>query len=156
MTVVVKNTQTGKTLAFCKGADVAILDKITDKNVSDGAFRETQDISRKGYRTLCYAMKELDPKQETFTDEEVEKDLTLIGITGVEDELQEDVVNCIRDFREAGINIWMLTGDKGETAREIGCSCGLFERDNFPIFMVEDGEENLEERLKQIAALVET
>jgi magnesium-transporting ATPase (P-type) len=100
-------------------------------------------------------MKELDPKQEVFTNEEVEKDLTLIGITGVEDELQVQVVDCLRDFREAGINLWMLTGDKGETAREIGTSCGLFERDNFPVFMVEDEEVNVEEKLREISSIAE-
>lgn len=65
MTIVVKNTNTGKTIAFVKGADSTVLDKVTDKNVSDAAFKETLDISRKGYRTLCYAMKELDPKKKT-------------------------------------------------------------------------------------------
>ncbi len=100
-------------------------------------------------------MKELDPKQEVFTDEELEKDLTLIGITGVEDELQDEVFNCLRDFREAGIQLWMLTGDKGETAREIGTSCGLFERDNFPVFIVEDDEANVTEKLREISSIAE-
>ena len=100
-------------------------------------------------------MKELDPKQEVFTDEELEKDLTLIGITGVEDELQDEVFNCLRDFREAGIQLWMLTGDKGETAREIGTSCGLFERDNFPVFIVEDDETNVTDKLREISSIAE-
>jgi magnesium-transporting ATPase (P-type) len=101
-------------------------------------------------------MKELDPKKEDFTLEEVESDLTLLGITGVEDELQEEVIECIKDFQDAGIKVWMLTGDKGETAREIGSSCGLFERDNFPIFTIDESEENLEHKLKQVASLAET
>lgn len=57
--------------------------------------------------------------------EEVEQDLTLLAATGVEDLLQENVKECISDFRKAGINVWMLTGDKGATAKEIGVSCGL-------------------------------
>jgi P-type E1-E2 ATPase len=51
--------------------------------------------------------------------------LTLLAATGVEDLLQENVKECISDFRKAGINVWMLTGDKGATAKEIGVSCGL-------------------------------
>lgn len=82
--------------------------------------------------------------------------MTLLGITGVEDELQEDVIQCIRDFQDAGIKVWMLTGDKGETAREIGCSCGLFERDDFPIFTIDESEDNLEHKLKLVASLAQT
>lgn len=61
-------------------------------------------------------------------------------MSGVEDELQEDVAECIKDFQEAGIHFWMLTGDKGETAEEIGYSCGLFARENFTVHKVEENE----------------
>lgn len=61
----------------------------------------------------------------TLQPEDFEKDLTLLGATGVEDLLQDNVQDCIKDFRDAGINVWMLTGDKGATAKEIGISCGL-------------------------------
>ena len=50
------------------------------------------------------------------TEDEIEKDYLLLGITGVEDTLQDNVIECIRDFKDAGINVWMLTGDKLETA----------------------------------------
>ena len=53
----------------------------------------------------------------------------MIACTGVEDELQEDVEECINDFREAGIKFWMLTGDLGHTAQEIGYNCGVISRD---------------------------
>ena len=45
-----------------------------------------------------------------------EKELTVLACTGVEDELQDDVAECIQDFRDAGIKFWMLTGDLGHTA----------------------------------------
>lgn len=51
--------------------------------------------------------------------------MTLLAATAVEDLLQENVKECIEDFRDAGISVWMLTGDKGLTALEIGVSCGL-------------------------------
>ena len=56
---------------------------------------------------------------------EIECDLTLLAATAVEDLLQDNVKECIEDFRAAGIGVWMLTGDKGLTAKEIGVSCGL-------------------------------
>ena len=86
-------------------------------------------MAKKGLRTLLYGMKEIewdgtrDPIDLPV--EEIECDLTLLAATGVEDLLQENVKECIEDFRQAGISVWMLTGDKGLTAKEIGVSCGL-------------------------------
>ena len=57
----------------------------------------------------------------------MERDLTLIGCTAIEDKLQDGVPQTIGLLREAGINIWMLTGDKMETAIEIAKSCNLLE-----------------------------
>ena len=49
----------------------------------------------------------------------IEKDLILIGATAIEDKLQEGVPNCIETLSRAGIKIWVLTGDKMETAINI-------------------------------------
>lgn len=62
---------------------------------------------------------------EKLTVEEVECDLTMLGVTGVEDLLQNDVKQCIVDFKDAGCKVWILTGDKGATANQIGLSCGV-------------------------------
>ena len=51
--------------------------------------------------------------------------MELLGITGVEDMLQEDIAPTIDTLRNAGIKIWMLTGDKVETAQCIAISTGL-------------------------------
>jgi len=59
-----------------------------------------------------------------------------VGITAVEDLLQEDVAACIKDFRLAGIKVWMLTGDKGETALEIGLRCGLYDRQSMQVLQL--------------------
>jgi phospholipid-transporting ATPase len=61
--------------------------------------------------------------------EACESNLIVIACTGVEDELQEDVASCITDFRNAGIKFWVLTGDLGHTAKEIGYNCGVLSRD---------------------------
>ena len=52
----------------------------------------------------------------------VEKDLFLLGTTALEDKLQENVHQCIEEFRRANIKVWMITGDKLETAENIGIS----------------------------------
>ena len=55
--------------------------------------------------------------------EEIEIDLLLAGCSAIEDKLQEEVGTTIRDIRKAGIKVWVLTGDKVETAINIGQSC---------------------------------
>ena len=60
---------------------------------------------------------------------EIESDLTLIGVTGIEDRLQDGVEDTIAVLLAAGIRIWMLTGDKPETAVNIAKSCGLLRAD---------------------------
>lgn len=57
--------------------------------------------------------------------EKLEDDMDLIGITGVEDRLQDEVAVTIEALRMAGIKVWMLTGDKVETAKCIAISAGL-------------------------------
>lgn len=58
-----------------------------------------------------------------------ERGLVLLGATAVEDRLQDNVPETINDLQDAGIKIWMLTGDKLETAENIGFSCKLLKND---------------------------
>ena len=73
-------------------------------------------------------MKELDSVEidGVMTQEDIECCLTLLGATCVEDLLQKDVKQCLEDYKRAGIQTWMLTGDKGKTAKMIGIQCGMF------------------------------
>jgi P-type E1-E2 ATPase len=105
--------------------------------------------SVKGFRTLLMAMKVLDEQEvkqflnkceeaerNLITREkslqalysEFERDLVLVGATCVEDRLQDNVPETISDLQSAGIKIWMLTGDKLETAENIGYSCKLLNK----------------------------
>ena len=54
---------------------------------------------------------------------QIEKDLVLLGATAIEDKLQDGVPRTIANLRNSGIKIWVLTGDKQETAINIGYSC---------------------------------
>ena len=82
---------------------------------------ETFSFGSKGLRTLVFAMREMTQKEVDSIDwnstdtkalsEACEVNLTVLGCTGALDQLQEDVQECIKDFRDAGIKFWMLTGD---------------------------------------------
>ncbi|XP_027622758.1 probable phospholipid-transporting ATPase VB [Tupaia chinensis] len=105
--------------------------------------------ARDGLRTLCIAKKviseedfqrwasfrheaeaSLNNRDELLmeTAQHLENRLTLLGATGIEDRLQEGVPDTIAALREAGIQLWVLTGDKQETAVNIAYSCGLLDQ----------------------------
>jgi len=80
---------------------------------------------------------------------EIETDFFLLGATALEDKLQDEVPEVIEDFRTAGIKVWMLTGDKLETAENIGFSSQMFSN-NMCIFRVNTvGEEATLERMQE-------
>ncbi|XP_065342127.1 phospholipid-transporting ATPase ID isoform X3 [Cloeon dipterum] len=150
----------GKLRLFCKGADNVIYERL--KNNSDSRKIKTQDHLNKfageGLRTLCLAVRDLD--DDFFNDwknrhqaaalsldnrdekldaiyEEIEKDMELLGATAIEDKLQDGVPQAISKLAQAGIKIWVLTGDKQETAINIGYSCQLLTDDMAEVFIVD-------------------
>ena len=62
----------------------------------------------------------------SLPDKYFETEMELLGCSGVEDLLQDDVKKSITDFHEAGIRTWIVTGDKNSTARSIGHTAGVF------------------------------
>ena len=60
---------------------------------------------------------------------ELEQDLVLVGATAIEDKLQDGVPETIANLLRANIKVWVLTGDKQETAINIGHSCRLLSKD---------------------------
>ena len=157
-TIIVKSSE-GKILLYCKGAD-SIIEKRLSKNSSSQILTQSKNyvdkFSAQGLRTLFIAMKVISKKEYTTFDKElkeammsiedkdkkvnevcdkIEKNLYLIGTTIVEDKLQNEVPETIRDLRLAKIKIWMLTGDKMNTAYNIGLSCNLISK-NMKIFNI--------------------
>ena len=73
-------------------------------------------------------MDEREAKIEEIS-ELIERDFKLVGCTAIEDKLQDEVGPVIRDIKTSGVKFWVLTGDKIETAINIGFSCQLLDQD---------------------------
>lgn len=150
MGIILHDEQKNEYWFYEKGADT-VMSKIVEKN--DWLDEETGNMAREGLRTLVIGRKKLTEKsfeqfQKKYEDaslsmlnrdeqmsnvvgEFLEEDLELLGLTGVEDKLQKDVKASIELLRNAGIKIWMLTGDKVETARCVSISAKLISRGQY-------------------------
>uniref|UniRef100_A0A914E2E4 Phospholipid-transporting ATPase n=2 Tax=Acrobeloides nanus TaxID=290746 RepID=A0A914E2E4_9BILA len=161
-------TRNGKIILYCKGADTMILERIhpnTSPLLKDATMQHLDKFASDGLRTLCVAYKEIDPdfcmdwlnrykeasmlqgksKEETLEilNEEIEKDMVLLGATAIEDKLQDGVPATIANLTAANIKVWVLTGDKTETAINIGYSCKLLTEDMKEVFVI-DGKDDHE------------
>ena len=87
---------------------------------------------------MLFAFKEISEADVQAEEADLESNLQLLGASGLEDLLQDDVAECIQDFKLARCKVWMLTGDKGETAKNIGISCGIIDLDKQELFKVND------------------
>ncbi|KAF6730988.1 Phospholipid-transporting ATPase IC [Oryzias melastigma] len=157
----------GRIRLYCKGADTVIYERLAQNT----KYRETTQTALDNFandtlRTLCLCYKDISANeyevwsrkhkeaQLVMVDrdaaldrvyEEVEKDLMLIGATAIEDKLQDGVPETIATLAKADIKIWVLTGDKKETAENIGYSCSLL-TDDMHIHYGEDVNEKLSVR----------
>ncbi|KAK6012944.1 hypothetical protein OSTOST_21877 [Ostertagia ostertagi] len=147
MSVIVREPG-GKFKLYIKGADQKIFERL--KSVSQKELKRTaghlQQFAIGGYRTLCFAVRTIDVATfngwykeylKTINDptkrksrlaelaEAIEKELVLIGVSAIEDRLQKYVPETVGRLVAAGIRVWVLTGDKLETAVNIGNSCHL-------------------------------
>lgn len=170
----------GRIVLYCKGADSVIYARLK-RGEQQELRRETAEhlelFAREGLRTLCIAkrylteqeyitwnkehqlastaLEEREEKMEAVADV-IEQDLTLLGGTAIEDRLQDGVPDTIALLADGGIKLWVLTGDKIETAINIGFSCNLLNNDMELIRLqaVEDesGATSPEQYLQQIEA----
>jgi phospholipid-translocating ATPase len=144
------NIDAGEIWFFQKGADTVMTSIVA---ANDWLDEETANMAREGLRTLVVGRKKLSVAQYkefssqykeasvSLTNRDagmanvvahyLEKDLELLGVTGVEDKLQRDVKPSLELLRNAGIKIWMLTGDKVETARCVAVSAKLVARGQY-------------------------
>uniref|UniRef100_A0A671VYY4 Phospholipid-transporting ATPase n=1 Tax=Sparus aurata TaxID=8175 RepID=A0A671VYY4_SPAAU len=158
MSVIVRSPE-GKLTLFCKGADTIIYERLHSScnKLKDVTTEHLNEYAGEGLRTLVLAYKDLDEsymegfkrrhheastamdgREERLDElyEEIEKDLMLLGATAVEDKLQDGVPQTIEQLAKADIKIWVLTGDKQETAENIGYSCNMLRENMKDIFIV--------------------
>ena len=168
----------GKIKLFCKGADSMIYSRLA-KGQQQELRRATAEIlevfAREGLRTLCVAERDL--SEEFYQDwvrdhdfaaqalqnredrleevaDRIERELMLIGGTAIEDRLQDGVPDTIALLGTAGIKLWVLTGDKVETAINIGFSCNLLLNEmeliliDLPEATIDDAGRLLDQHLK--------
>uniref|UniRef100_A0A3Q2VUN1 Phospholipid-transporting ATPase n=1 Tax=Haplochromis burtoni TaxID=8153 RepID=A0A3Q2VUN1_HAPBU len=145
MSVVVR-TPNGKLRLYCKGADNVIFERLTEASQYKDLTVAHLEHNYFSLRTLCFAYVDLEEEayQEWLKEynrvstiikdraqkleecyELLEKNLMLLGATAIEDRLQAGVPETIATLMRADIKIWVLTGDKQETAINIGYSCRL-------------------------------
>jgi magnesium-transporting ATPase (P-type) len=86
--------------------------------------------------------------------EEMEWNLDLVGSTAIEDKLQAKVPETIRYMRQAGLRVWVLTGDKIETAINIGHSSGLLDNQMTQAMILSNLEGSIHNEIKEGLKLV--
>ena len=172
MSLIVKHA--GQYILMSKGADSIILPRINFNSEAAKSERVTimKDLllfAKEGLRTLVVGQKFLTEQQyksfevehqklktSTFADKErklnqlydrYEQDLIYAGSTAIEDKLQYGVPETIATLIEAHIKVWVLTGDKQETAIEIGKSCKLIQEDMTLIILSSATEEEFRDKL---------
>ncbi|KAJ7420897.1 putative phospholipid-transporting ATPase IF [Pitangus sulphuratus] len=171
MSVIVESPS-GEKLLFTKGAESSILPRSKSGEI-DKTRIHVDEFALKGLRTLCVAYRRFTPeeyqeigkrlheartalqqREERLADvfNFIERDLELLGATGVEDKLQEKVQETIEALRLAGIKVWVLTGDKHETAVSVSLSCGHFHRTMNILELVQHkSDSTCAEQLRQLA-----
>ena len=144
--VIVRDPQ-GRLVLLCKGADSVIYPLlIPNQQHSEITLNHLEQMGTEGLRTLLCTKAYLDEREYEIWHREyeeaktsledrtrkvetvaakIEKNMELVGATGIEDKLQTGVADTIYELGNAGIKIWVLTGDKLETAINIGFACDL-------------------------------
>uniref|UniRef100_A0A674P0N0 Phospholipid-transporting ATPase n=1 Tax=Takifugu rubripes TaxID=31033 RepID=A0A674P0N0_TAKRU len=158
MSVIVRSPE-GKLSLYCKGADTIIYERLHQScsKLMDVTTEHLNEFAGDGLRTLALAYKDLDEEyfnqwkqrhHEASTEledrerkldqlyEEIEMDLLLLGATAIEDKLQDKVPETIELLSKADIKIWVLTGDKQETAENIGYACNLLCEEMNDVFII--------------------
>ena len=147
MSLLLSDKNTGTYVVVCKGADNIMLPLCqTSEHEQAQITSALLKLSNMGLRTLIVAQKYLSNEEAerwlkeyksaqlstsnrdeaiAATGAALEKGMTVVGVTAIEDRLQDEVPEVIADLAKAGIIVWMLTGDKLETAVNIGYSCNL-------------------------------
>ncbi|CAF0999134.1 unnamed protein product [Brachionus calyciflorus] len=168
MSVILRDLQDDKIILLCKGAESSILKNCVSGNIQS-CDADIKTFAKQGWRTLALSYRYLTNEEynqveillkKAYNDilnrkerlseafEKIESKLILIGATAVEDKLQEDVAYTLEELRRAGIKIWVLTGDKRETAINISHSCKHFSNNMIKLLMTDINQvESIKKRI---------
>ena len=181
MGIILKNKKHGHIIYYLKGAENVMM-KFVKKEYIGYIKENAENLATKGLRTLVLTQKII-PKEDfevwnreyqdaissmenrkekiAQTVSKLENNMDFLCVTGVEDLLQDDVANTIDNLRNAGMKVWMLTGDKVETATCISISAGIKAK-NQKIFTITydslsdyDDRDNTEKKLAKLKELFE-
>jgi phospholipid-translocating P-type ATPase (flippase) len=181
MSVLTQNVTTKEYILMCKGADNVIFNLASLANRGGNGEQVKVDLDKRlaefadeGLRTLLIAQRILPEEEalqwlnkfkaakssvldrEKLLDDaaaEIEHDLNVLGATAIEDRLQDGVPETLEALRQAGIKLWVLTGDKLETAINIGFSSRLLDS-SMDLFRVKGAtKEEVKNQLNQLAKL---
>uniref|UniRef100_A0A803V822 Phospholipid-transporting ATPase n=1 Tax=Ficedula albicollis TaxID=59894 RepID=A0A803V822_FICAL len=185
MSVVVRHPLTDEINVYTKGADSVVMDLLLpydprgkhQKKIRSKTQNYLNLYAVDGLRTLCIAKRVLSKEEygcwlKTHLEAEssienreellfqsalrIEKNLHLLGATGIEDRLQDGVPETIANLRKAGLQIWVLTGDKQETAVNIAYACKLLDHDEEIITLNAESPETCAVLLEQCLQCVES
>uniref|UniRef100_A0A8C1YVR3 Phospholipid-transporting ATPase n=1 Tax=Cyprinus carpio TaxID=7962 RepID=A0A8C1YVR3_CYPCA len=173
---VIMRTPSGKIRLYCKGADTVIYERLADSSkYKDITLKHLEQFATEGLRTLCFAVVDISESsyqqwlevhhrastslqnralkmEESY--ELIEKNLQLLGATAIEDKLQDKVPETIETLMKADIKIWILTGDKQETAINIGHSCKLLTKNMGLLVINEDTLDGTRETLSHHCSML--
>lgn len=156
---------------LCKGADSVLQPRLVPSSAIKATWDHLEEFAEEGLRTLVIAARNIEPDEylkwsqqyyDAMNDihdrerrvellaDQIETNMYLVGATAIEDRLQDHVPETIRDLKNAGIKVWVLTGDKIETAINIGYSCNLL--NNEMVQLVIQGLRSQEVKEEIIAA----
>ncbi|XP_020565868.1 phospholipid-transporting ATPase ID isoform X2 [Oryzias latipes] len=158
MSVIVRNPE-GRIRLYCKGADTVLVERLQPCNqeLISITSDHLNEYAADGLRTLALAYRDLSEEEweawsesHRFADkatdcredrlaatyDKIEQEMLLLGATAIEDKLQEGVPETIALLSLANIKIWVLTGDKQETAVNIGYSCKMLTDDMTEVIII--------------------
>ncbi|XP_068083348.1 probable phospholipid-transporting ATPase IA isoform X2 [Anabrus simplex] len=169
MSVIARNPD-GKIKLYCKGADTVVYERLAPdgQQFRDVTLRHLEEFATEGLRTLCCAVADI--SEETYEEWKstyhkastslqyretkmedaanlIENNLRLLGATAIEDKLQDQVPETIAALIRADIRLWILTGDKQETAINIGYSCKLIVHGTPLLILNEDSLDSTRETI---------
>lgn len=161
MTVVVQNKNQERYL-IVKGAPEVIFprsknmyqfDGSTTRIDREGLQRNMKQMAKDALRMIAISVRKLSPEEELSekTISMLEKDLTLIGLYGLQDPPRKNVKRAIQQCKEAGIKTVMITGDHQATAKAIGKQVGLYEAGDLII----DGDKLNQMSMAELTQIIE-